>query len=502
MGVFFRSIITKLVVLALIFAVVPVILYFQFREAHDNLQSLLRESVQQQGRLIARAIEPVLNSDEGRAVEALPARLSEMLNRLATEGITIRILLRPVNVAGVKGFYYVAAAPAVSAAFLANERSEFIRQGILDKLAPACDGGIERALRYRTADGTDEIVTSMIPLTAEAGCWILVTSHSTAAFQASNIGKPYWSTPEMRTAAVIYAVMVVVTFGLFGGVWGSLRKFQTLAQRIRLSGASEQAFQTQNRIPELTSVAQEFDRMVEALQNSARSIRRAAEDNAHAFKTPIAVMRQCFEPLERAVSTEDRRGRRALEVIGAATDRLDGLVSVARRMDEAEAELIDPPRARIDLSRMLERLLARYRQLSDGRNIHLDIALADNVAIQGGEDLLEIVVENVMENAFSFTPNGGSVEVSLSRDKQDALLTIDDTGPGVSETDLERIFNRYFSQRVNGAGRTGDGQEDEGHMGIGLWVVRRNVQAMGGSVRAENRDGGGLRVVISMPMSR
>lgn len=502
MGVIFRSIITKLGVLALIFAVVPVILYFQFREAHEGLQKLLLQSVQQQGRLIARAVEPLLTSTDGGAAESLPARLSDVLNRLATEDVTIRILLRPINVAGVKGFYYVAAAPAVSATFLANERSEFIRQGILEKLAPACDGGIERALRYRNADGSDEIVTSMIPLTTEAGCWILVTSHSTAAFRESAIGKPYWATPEMRTAAVIYGVMVLATFSLFGGVWGSLRKFRGLAQRIRLSGASARSFQAQNRIPELTSVAQEFDSMVEALQNSARSIRRAAEDNAHAFKTPIAVMRQCLEPLERAVPAEDRRGRRALEVVGAATDRLDGLVSVARRMDEAEAELIDPPRGRIDMSRMVQRLLAGYIEISDRRDIALHVSLTPDVTILGGEDLLETVVENLMENALSFTPDGGSVSVTLTRNKRTATLIVEDTGPGVAETDLERIFDRYYSQRVNAPKLAVSEPVDEGHMGIGLWVVRRNVQAIGGSVSAENRETGGLRVIVALPVAR
>src|SRR3546814_2011166 len=106
--------------------------------------------------------------------------------------------------------------------------------------------------------------------------------------------------------------MAIFTIGLFVSIWRGLMRFRRLARSIR-TGASHVSFAQQNRVPELAPVAEEFDRMTMALQDSAESIRLAAEDNAHAFKTPIAIMRQSLEPLRRLVAPEEVRGQRRSE---------------------------------------------------------------------------------------------------------------------------------------------------------------------------------------------
>ena len=492
-----RSLFTRLLLLAIIFSAVPVILYTQFRDAYDENQKLLVQSVREQGLLIARALRPLLSSGEGSNKMPSPTDLSEALSRLSGGQITLRVLLQPASSAGSEEFYYVAAAPAVTPADLAVEREELVRLGVLEKLAPSCAGGIETALRYPTQDGSEQVVTSITPLTSPAGCWVVVTSHPTSVFFERGIDKPYWHRPEVRTAAAIYGLMALSALALFLGVLGGLRRFGRMAERIRDTGSALPAFAVQNRIPELSGVAREFDRMVESLQNSARTMRRSAEDNAHAFKTPIAIMRQSLEPLERSIRWDDGRGRRALQMMGQALDRLDGLVSFARRLDETEAELVVPPRQRVDLSSSLDRLLTGYAEFINGRAIVIDRALESNVYVTAGEELLETVVENVMDNALGFTPDGGVVKVALSRNGKDVRLCVEDTGPGVPDADLNRIFDRYFSSRERAPCRPNG--EDDDHMGIGLWIVRRNVEAIGGKVVAENRESNGLRITVTLP---
>jgi len=493
-----QSIVTKLLVLVVMFAVVPLILYDQFQEAYRANQELLLQSVQQQGRLIVRAIEPILHEPGDESGKSIPVRLNATVERLAQSDVRIRALFRPANVVGVKGFYYVAAAPATSSDFLEHERREFIRQGILERLAPACDGGIERALRYSNPAGTDELVTSIVPVTTKAGCWIIVASHSTTEFEGSAIGLPFWSTPEIRTAAIFYGLLAFVTLSVFAGVWSSLWRFGRLARGIRTRTEDGWTFRQHNRIPELNGVASAFDDMVHTLQESARAIRRAAEDNAHAFKTPIAVIRQSFEPLSRSVSADDARGRRALEMIDTATNRLDILVSVARSMDEAEAEIIDPTFERIDISRMLARLLDQYSEIAWDRGLRLETDVVDGVTIVGSESLLEMVVENLVENAMSFLPPDGEINVRLRRESRTVVLTVEDNGPGVTESNLERIFERYCSIRSEQhKAKNAHGSQ---HMGIGLWVVKRHIEAMGGTVIADNRAQGGLRMTVTLPV--
>jgi two-component system sensor histidine kinase ChvG len=107
--------------------------------------------------------------------------------------------------------------------------------------------------------------------------------------------------------------------------------------------------------------------------------------------------------------------------------------------------------------------------------------------------MMETAVENVLENAVSFTPASGIIRVRAYRDGRGARIMIEDEGPGVPADRLHRIFDRYYSVRPASAASAA------GNFGIGLWIVRRNVEAMGGRVWAENRRQGGLRVTIEFP---
>ncbi len=110
-------------------------------------------------------------------------------------------------------------------------------------------------------------------------------------------------------------------------------------------------------------------------------------------------------------------------------------------------------------------------------------------------------MENILDNAVSVSPPLSQISVTLRRQGAWAQLTIRDQGPGVPQQDLERIFERRFSNRPNAdAADTGDAQSVE-HAGIGLWVVRRNLMAIGGRVQAENGEAGGLVMRIAIPLA-
>ena len=197
-----------------------------------------------------------------------------------------------------------------------------------------------------------------------------MTSFSAPSPPGATLGRPYWASSEVRFAAAIYLAMVLLTFTTFWSIRRGLQRFRRarpLDPRAAPGGGS--SFRAQNDVPELADVAEEFDHMVEVLDASARDIRRAAEDNAHAFKTPIAVIRQSLEPVKRAIAAENRRGLRAIGLIESSLDKLDGLVASARRLDEATADLMDMPRTDIDLSRVLGRLLQAHADVLVERRI-------------------------------------------------------------------------------------------------------------------------------------
>ena len=114
---------------------------------------------------------------------------------------------------------------------------------------------------------------------------------------------------------------------------------------------------------------------------------------------------------------------------------------------------------------------------------------------------MESIIENLLENAASFTKPGGTVEVSLSGSNGHASLTVADNGPGVPPERMSKIFERYYSdrsqmpERMNGGSTT---LQAEQHYGLGLWIVRRNVEGLGGKISARNREAGGFAVTVNL----
>jgi len=126
--------------------------------------------------------------------------------------------------------------------------------------------------------------------------------------------------------------------------------------------------------------------------------------------------------------------------------------------------------------------------------------IEDRIIVVAGADLLETVIENILDNAISFSPAGAQLGVALWLIGDRAELVIEDEGPGIAADDLPRIFERYYSERPSGGPEDDDSAAN--HFGIGLWIVDRNVAAVGGHVKAENRPDGGLRIEIDFPARR
>jgi two-component system sensor histidine kinase ChvG len=495
-----RSLVSRFILLIIVFLAVPVAVYQTFKQSETDRQALIVEAVQERGRLVALGLLPLLRETDPSPL----LTIGEELRRFASPSTRLKVLFRPAGQRNEAEFYFVAASPIVSTDSLTREREEMLRLGVLKNVSATCSGDVTLATRYRDPDGRDEILTSMSPILTESGCWVIVVSHPIEGLLGTSISQPVWQRFEVRVAAGIYVGMALLTLFVFLSIRRSVLRFRRLARDIRTGEAGETSFASQNELVELSGVAEEFDRLINTLRASAVSIRHAAEDNAHAMKTPIAIMRQSLEPLKRIVPATDTRGRRAIDVLENSIERLDQLVSTARRMDEAMAELLDPPRQRVDLSRLLRRMMEAYGGVLDGRGLKLGTTLDDDIHIRASEELMETVVENIIDNSISVSPPGGRISVSLRRSTRFANLVIQDEGPGVPAEDLGRIFQRRFSNRPMDAERTGNGADPEAgsdsvHAGIGLWIVRRNVEAIGGRVSAENGDKGGLILRIQVP---
>lgn len=492
-----RSIAVKIAILVVIFVACPLIIYAELRDADSEKNVLILQSVQNQGLLIAKSLAPLIQ----RSGEASAPDLQKELQRLDTGGVRVKVLLQRTNAKGVDSYLYVASLPPLPAAYLAQEHKEFMRRRILDRLGDTCAGYKALAIQYVNPAGETELLSSMTPIHNKAGCWVILTSYPPTGVAGIAIGQHYWKKPEVQIAVAIYIIMAVLVFFLFFSVWRSLQRFGRLAQTIRERPGTEASFANLNSVPELGNVAKEFDLMVGTLGKSEKAMQEAAEENAHAFKTPIAVISQSVEPLKRVISEQDAAAQRSIDLIERSVDRLDSLVGAARRMDHTMADLINPPRERIDLSHLLSRMIDAYQETAHLHGIELTRKLLPRIHVRAGEDLLETVFENIFDNALEYSPKGAGILIKLDHVGAMAEVSVTDQGPGVDPRNLERIFDRYFSERASppDAAANGGGQA---HFGIGLWIARRNVEAVGGEVTAANSADGGLTVSVRLPLAR
>ncbi len=479
-------------VLIVIFVTVPVIVYDQLQSADQDQKLVLMEGARQQGRMMAELLRPRL----GQVTPRLVTELTTALGSLDGAAVKVKLLYRPRNAAKPDSFFYVASIPAVTTEYLERERMELIERGVLAKVRTTCATADPIAERYVNPSGREEVLTSLTPISTPAGCWVVITSHSNADFLSSSIGRPYWMTPEIIGASTIYLLMALFATLLYLDAWHSVRRFRGLAHGIRTGPRGKTSFADFNRVPELSGVAREFDRLVEKLHHSADLMRYAAEENAHAFKTPIAVIAQSLEPLKPGAAADAGVGREVGR-IERSVERLDALVTAARQMEEMSAELLDQPLHRIELLEPMKRIVQAYGVARGEAGPDIILTASATPAVNAGDDLLETVIENLLDNAISFSPPGGKVALSLDAEGPDAVIMVEDQGPGVAEGNLDRIFERYYSERDATAEQGGaDGNE---HFGIGLWIVRRNVEAIGGRITAENMPQGGLRVRLCIP---
>ena len=490
---FYRALAVRIIFLAVVFLVVPIIFYRLFQIADTQQSELLLRAVEQKGSLIASVLQPHLADFQ----EEPPDALQHALDQIADQDSNIKILVRPESAEEWNSFLYVASTPAVPADYLEQERDQLFKLGIFDKLAPTCDGEVSPSMRFTNPAGRPEILTSVTPIHLGKSCWVVITSEATQIILNTSIGQPAWRTPAIHIAAIVYFLSAVVVAWLFVDIWRNIDRFRTAARRIRVQGGGEISFRDINTIPELTGVADDFDSLVRALKQSKDFIVQAAEENAHALKAPLAVIAQAVEPLKRMLPAGNPQARRSIELIERSAARLDILVSAARDLEQAAADVISASSRCIDLSSFLSQLIAAYEATltAEGKRIRSEIER--DVRCYATEEAIEAIMENLLENAASFTEAGGRVEVTLRVSDGYANLTVADNGPGVTPDHLPLIFNRNFSARAPERGGSDDTVLTDSHYGLGLWIVRRNVEALGGRISACNREGGGFAVTTS-----
>jgi two-component system sensor histidine kinase ChvG len=476
--------------LAAVLIALPVLVFGILGAADTDRRQLIVNAVGETGDAVAAGMAPMLH--DLRPSDTTTLR--QALTRFAAPERSIKLLLRP-EISAAPAFYLIATEPQIPPDQKEAERQQLLGLGILPDLSQGCDARFVRGHDESLLDNGAQVLTSVASVNGTAGCWVILIATSARQVMGAVEARPYWARSDVRLAIVIYLLMAALIVAMFGGIWSDLLRFRRLALTSpEQPGFPPAGFAQAADTPELAPVASAFDSMVQRMRRSAEMLRQAAEDNAHAFKGPIGTIRLAIEPTHRVDDAAERLLPGALPAIEAALDRLDGLVSSARVLDSAAAELLEPAYERVDLSALVRGFVADHAAMTTGAAVTIEARVDDDICVLGQAELLETILETLVDNAVSFSPVAGRVVVALTVRGAEAVLSVADAGPGIAPGRLALVFERYYSDRPGG----GTGH----HFGIGLWLARQNATAMGGRIGAENRTEGGLCVTVVLPVLR
>ncbi len=355
----------------IVFAVVPVIIYDRLGEAERSKSDLLYQSAREQGHLITTFLSPLLR--EGP--KSLP-QIDKALEELATNNLNIRILYRPAAARNNSGFYYVAANPALGGAYLQSEIEKLATLGVLSRLSESCDADETIGTRHSLADGPQQLITAIIPYVSENGCWAVVTSYAGEAFLGSSFGRPYWQSPEIQFASVLYFSAAILTLVILLRIRTGLRTFRETAMSTGPRGVAGR-FAKANENPDLSGVAAEFDSMVQrigllsfAVERSPIAIAVADRDWRIAYANPAcsALSGKGQDDLVGA----DLRRREFHNLTGTAWD------GICAKVEQGETWHGEIQRQRPD-GRILCAEMSLYRLSRDGQQADHFVCLQEDV---------------------------------------------------------------------------------------------------------------------------
>ncbi|MGB0681757.1 MAG: stimulus-sensing domain-containing protein [Magnetovibrionaceae bacterium] len=297
----------------------------------------------------------------------------------------------------------------------------------------------------------------------------------------------------LRLFAAVMCATILISIYLAGTIARPIRRLAVAAERIRRGRNRAVAIpELPKRDDEIGELARALRDMTEELWSRMDATERFAADVAHEIKNPLTSLRSAVETAARLKDPDQQR--KLMSIIQEDVARLDRLISDISDASRLDAELSRGETERIDIAALLETLVDIERSTrDDGPALALD--MEQNLAVMGLDGRLAQVFRNLVGNAISFSPPGGTVTLQAFADRGDVVVTVTDEGPGIPPGKEKKIFERFYSERP-------EGEKFGTHSGLGLNISQQIIQAHQGWIEAENRvDRSGARFQVRLPLA-
>ena len=222
-------------------------------------------------------------------------------------------------------------------------------------------------------------------------------------------------------------------------------------------------------------------------------------DASHELKTPLTLIRADAEVLSRGIDNLNKTSdnRELVEDLLGETDRMSALLSDLLLLARLDAEKLTVSRERFDLALVLSETSERFAHRAGAEGKNLEVHHSGKLPARGDADRTGQVLAALLDNALRFTPAGGTITVEGRIVDRRVEATVTDTGPGIAPESLDRIFERFYRADAHSAARSRG--PSGGGTGLGLAIARDLARAQGGTLSAENIEGGGARFTLSLP---
>lgn len=365
-----------------------------------------------------------------------------------------------------------------------------------------------RAVRGEIVDGErlnergERVVSVTVPLRRVQQVMGTVTTES-ADVERILVAERASMIPFMigATIAIFLSSLLLALF-----IARPLRRLASAADSLRLTGATRLALpEDSRRKDEIGALAHSLEAMTGALADRIDANERFAADVSHEIKNPLASIQSAVASARSATTPEQQA--QMLGIVAQDVQRLDRLITDIARASRIETETAKLDLSQVDLGALLFELARAYATPPDEPapvSVVFKGAKPEGLAVMGQAGPIGQVFRNLIDNARSFSPQGGVVSVSaaIERGKDGAIVRamVEDQGPGIPPENLETVFERFYTQRPKGAAFGGNS-------GLGLSIARQIVTSYGGRIYAQNKDGlgrgesGGARLIVELPLA-
>jgi signal transduction histidine kinase len=301
--------------------------------------------------------------------------------------------------------------------------------------------------------------------------------------------------PLRRTFAWVGGAVVIMGFA--AGVMAArratrpLRDVMATAQRIIATGVLDARVPLPSRNDDVAELVRAFNTVLDKNAGLLRAMREALDNVAHDLRTPLTRLRGTAELALQGAGGSEPQNEALADCVEQADDVLK-LLRALMEISEAEAGMLRLEKTPCDLGLLGRAAVDLYSEVAEAKQIALSVEIVGDTPVLADGTRLRQAIANLVDNAVKYTPSGGSVKMKVENIANEAVLVVQDTGPGVPPAEQLRVWERLYR---------GDSSRSERGLGLGLALVRVIVDAHGGRVMLENAPEGGAIFTIHLPQA-